>query len=160
MTAPYDARQIANWFVTRARKDDRTLYMTTLLKLCFIAHGWHLEIHETPLFENRVEAWEYGPVILDVLDAFESQNSNVTKTVRSLGSNNQIDPAVENLLDQVYRKYGYLSSEQLTSYTNPVGGPSDLAIKVGGVYSKIPPELIRQDYVLKRYRSKEQTKNA
>ena len=160
MTAPYDARQIANWFVTRARKDDRTLYMSTLLKLCFIAHGWHLEIHEAPLFENRVEAWEYGPVILDVLDAFESQNSNVTKTVRSPGSNNQIDPAVENLLDQVYRKYGYLSSEQLTSYTNPVGGPSDLAIKVGGVYSKIPPELIRQDYVLKRYRSKEQTKNA
>ena len=159
MTAPHDARQIANWFVTRARKNDRTLPMPTLLRLCFIAHGWHLEIHETPLFENRVEAWGYGPVILDVYYAFRSKDSAVTKTVRVPGPDNRFDSAVEDLLGQVYDKFGHKSAEQLTRYTDPVGGPCDIAIKVGGEFAPIPPELVRQAYELKRYKSKEQTEN-
>lgn len=160
MTAPYDARQIANWFVTRARKDDRTLTMPILLRLCFIAHGWHLEIHEMPLFENRIEAWEYGPVVLDVYYAFKSHDSNVTKTVRVPGSDNRFDSAVEDLLAQVYDIFGNKSPQQLKRYTDPIGGPSDIAMKVGGKFALIPPELVRQAYILKRYRSKEQTDNA
>ena len=56
MSAPYDARQIANWFVTRAKQDANVLSVTTLLKLCYIAHGWHLELLGGPLFNNRIEA--------------------------------------------------------------------------------------------------------
>ena len=56
----YDARQIANWFVNRAARDEKVMSM---LKLTYFAHGWNLETKETPLFSNRVEAWQHGPVI-------------------------------------------------------------------------------------------------
>ncbi|AVW92216.1 Panacea domain-containing protein [Celeribacter baekdonensis] len=62
----YDARQIANWFVVRAQREGRTLSIMSLLKLTYIAHGWHLEMQEVPLFSNRIEAWQYGPVIPEV----------------------------------------------------------------------------------------------
>ena len=39
MSAPYDARQIANWFVTRAKQDEKVLGLPTILKICYIAHG-------------------------------------------------------------------------------------------------------------------------
>ena len=82
MIAPYDARQITNWFVIRARQDQKLLGVTTVLKLCYIAHGWHLELLGGPLFENRIEAWRIGPIILDVNDAFCEQGVNVTKLAR------------------------------------------------------------------------------
>ena len=70
MPAPYDAHVIANWFVTRAERDGKVLSITTIIKLCYIAHGWHLEIKGVSLYWNRIEAWRYGPVIPDAYMAF------------------------------------------------------------------------------------------
>ncbi|HHB81002.1 MAG TPA: DUF4065 domain-containing protein, partial [Aliiroseovarius sp.] len=66
----YDARSIANWFVTRAERDGRPLSIMHLLKLIYVAHGWYLETRKAPLIFNRIEAWQYGPVIPDVYNAF------------------------------------------------------------------------------------------
>ncbi|MCD8455896.1 DUF4065 domain-containing protein [Xylella taiwanensis] len=34
-----------------------------VLKLVYIAHGWHLGFRQEPLLNKRVEAWRHGPVI-------------------------------------------------------------------------------------------------
>jgi uncharacterized phage-associated protein len=33
-----------------------------LQKLLYYAQGWHLAVHKTPLFGERLEAWVHGPV--------------------------------------------------------------------------------------------------
>ena len=34
-----------------------------LQKLAYFAHGWNLAIRNTPLINESVEAWKFGPVI-------------------------------------------------------------------------------------------------
>ena len=35
-----------------------------LLKLIYVAHGWHLETSSgNPLIQNKIEAWKFGQVI-------------------------------------------------------------------------------------------------
>ncbi|MCY3879279.1 MAG: DUF4065 domain-containing protein [Rhodobacteraceae bacterium] len=147
-----DARQVANWFVERFRKDGRSLSVMELLKLTYIAHGWHLEIFGTPLFENRIEAWRHGPVIPDVYNAFRSQGQDVREPVPGfarLGNESDID-----LLEQVYGIYGEYNAYQLSDLTHVPGGPWHVTMEIGGPFTRIPDSVIKQHYVERRARLK------
>lgn len=151
---PYDARQIANWFVTRAQRDGRNLSIMSLLKLTYIAHGWHLETHDKPLFHNRIEAWQYGPVIPDVYRDFRSQGIDVSAPVKAPSPN--FTNADESFLEQVWNIYGKLSPFRLSELAHVSGGPWDIATRTGGYYAPIPNELIKQHYDLKRFEANKQ----
>jgi uncharacterized phage-associated protein len=149
--AVYDARQIANWFVSRSQRDGRRMSIMSLLKLTYIAHGWNLEMHSEPLFGNRIEAWQYGPVIPEVYHAFRGQGIGVSGTVAAPAG--EISVRDEHLLEQVYSNYGKLSAFQLSELTHVDGGPWDIATKTGGYYAPIPNELIKQHYDAKRHKA-------
>ncbi|GHU69931.1 hypothetical protein FACS1894184_14690 [Clostridia bacterium] len=55
----------ANFFVDVCAKSDTHDYMTNLRlqKLLFFAQGWSLVIRGVPLFDDPIEAWQYGPVV-------------------------------------------------------------------------------------------------
>lgn len=152
----YDARQVANWFVTRAQRDGRTLSVMSLLKLTYIAHGWHLESQSAPLFDNRVEAWQYGPVIPDVYSDFRRQGLTVGRPVTSVPQCD-FDPADESLLEQVWKIYGALPAFRLSDLTHVAGGPWDVASRMGGHYARIPNELIAGHYSELRKRAEAAT---
>ena len=147
-----DARQIANWFVCRADRDSQSLSIMLLLKLTYIAHGWHLEMREEPLFPNRIEAWKYGPVIVDVYTAFRQQGINVKQLAVAPTTPLSLDD--ESLLEQVWNIYGCLSATRLSDMTHITGGPWDIAIKIGGRYAPIPDDLIKMYYKQIRIKAK------
>lgn len=130
----------------------------SLLKLTYIAHGWHLETQNAPLFGNRIEAWQYGPVIPDVYNDFRRQGVAVSGTVNTVTQCN-FDPVDEALLDQVWNIYGNLPAFRLSDLTHVPGGPWDIATKTGGYYAPIPDELIHQHYMVLRTKSKQQGAN-
>lgn len=144
----YDARQIANWFVQRASQDGRQLTIMQLLKLVYIAHGWHLEMRHSPLIMNKIEAWKYGPVIPDVYNSYRGQGVYVS---RSLPSFNSSMPAHDaHLLEEIYKIYGTLPAGRLSDLTHEPGGPWDQATKMWGWFAPIPDDLIRPHYEMKR----------
>lgn len=61
-TAMYDARAIANFFLSRAVDKSVSLTTMTLLKVMYFAHAWYLVKFDKPLVAQPFEAWEYGPV--------------------------------------------------------------------------------------------------
>ncbi|MCY4038068.1 MAG: DUF4065 domain-containing protein [Hyphomicrobiales bacterium] len=140
----YDARQIANWFIKRAQQDDRVLSIMLILKLTYIAHGKHLEKMNTPLFSNEIQAWRFGPIIVDIYQAFRRQGMKVSVPLPNmLDVENPLD--IE-LLEEVWNEYSELSTSQLSKFTHISGGPWHLAVKIGGWYAPIPSELILQYY--------------
>lgn len=155
----YDARQVANWFVTRAKRDGRILSIMSLLKLTYITHGWHLEMFNAPLVSNQIEAWRYGPVIPDVYNDFRGQGVNVQDVVRSV-PDAQFAPQDSSLLEQIWTIYGGLSAFRLSDLTHVLGGPWDIATKMGGNFAPIPDELIKQHYQLLRSNAKAIASNA
>lgn len=148
----YDARQVANWFVTRAQRDGRTLSIMSLLKLAYIAHGWHLEIFSEPLFKNSIEAWKYGPVVPKVYNAFRKQGVNVSKPV-SVAKEQPMSREDDDFLEQVWNIYGHLSPFKLSDITHAQGGPWDVAAQMGGNYARIPDSLIQPHYAEMRRRA-------
>lgn len=148
----YDATQIADWFISRAKRDGRVLSIMALLKLVYISHGWHLETKKLPLFPNKIEAWQYGPVVADVYNAFRKQGVDISFPMSSISSIEGLP--VTKLLEQIYDIYGNLSPFQLSAMTHEPGGPWDISMKVGGWYAKIPDELIQAHYEMKRLKSK------
>jgi uncharacterized phage-associated protein len=144
----YDARQIANWFIQRAAIEGRALSIMSLLKLTYIAHGWRLEISNRPLFENRIEAWQHGPVIPDVYHAFRPQGVVPQKLDPNFPP--PVDAGDEAFLEQIYGIYAQLSPFRLSELTHVPGGPWDTARKWGGQYAEIPNDLIQSHYVSKR----------
>jgi uncharacterized phage-associated protein len=152
----YDARQIANWFVLRAQKDARELSIMQLLKLVYIAHGWHLETQGGPLVSNKIQAWQYGPVIPDVYNSFRRQGVIASSTTHDVLPV-VLDPSDEALLEEVWDIYGHLPAFRLSDLTHVPGGPWDIATKTGGNYANIPNELILQHYQALRRQASELT---
>lgn len=146
-----DARQVANWFVRRFDMDDRPLSVMDLMRLTYISHGWHLEMHGEPLFHNRIEAWCHGPVIPAVYDAFRSQGISVRRQVP--GQPLPTNEKVLSLLKQVYDIYGSYEGRQLSDLTHIAGGPWDVTMAIGGPFHPIPDSVIKQHYKEKRANS-------
>lgn len=144
----YDARQIANWFVERAECDGEQLTIMQLLKLIYIAHGWHLEMSLSPLISNKIEAWKYGPVIPDVYNAFRKKGISVTETVD--GFDPVADAYVESLLEYVHNNYGKLPALRLSEITHERGGPWEQITKRYGYYAPIPNKIMLSHWKCKR----------
>lgn len=144
----FDARQIANWFIVRAKQDDRTLSIMSLLKLVYFAHAWHLEINKAPLFSNSIEAWQYGPVVPEVYSAFRSQGVSVGMPLPTVPAID--DQPTLDLLEQVYARYARLSPFRLSELTHEAGGPWEIARQLKGWYADIPNDLIQSHFEKKR----------
>lgn len=72
----YDSRTIANHFIALAEIEGRTITPMTIQKLVYLAHGWSLGLFDEPLIDDTVEAWEYGPVIPSLYNAFKKYGNN------------------------------------------------------------------------------------
>ena len=141
----YNACQVANWFIKRARRDGRTLSVMSILKLTYIAHGKYLAKMDAPLFRDDVQAWRHGPIIVSVYRAFRKQGMQVSNPL--LNMQDIEDPLDTELLGEVWGKYGDLSFFKLSQLTHVSGGPWDIAVEIGGWYAPISNKLIRQHYV-------------
>ncbi|WP_114356163.1 MULTISPECIES: Panacea domain-containing protein [Rhodopseudomonas] len=75
-TAPYDAREIANYLLDYADGKRLSLTQISLLKLIYFCHGWYLVYKQRPLIKNEFEAWQNGPVVKVVRDAFKHHGSS------------------------------------------------------------------------------------
>lgn len=56
------------WPTTSWRTDRLT--QMKLHRLVYYAHGWHLGFQDTPLLNETLEAWPYGPVVPSILREF------------------------------------------------------------------------------------------
>ena len=143
----YDARQVANWFVRRAAQDERQLSIMSLLKLTYIAHGWHLEMWKSPLLNNRIEAWQRGPVIPDVYHAFRRQGVEVSEPVSIVEK--PFPDFHDRFLEDIYRLYGHLDAFRLSDLTHEPGSPWEKASQRGH-YALMFDDEIKEHYEEKR----------
>ena len=151
----YDSRAVANYMLDRAFDHGLPLTPMQVLKLVYIAHGWHLAIFRKPLIRDAIEAWEYGPVIPKLYHAIKKYGSRpVTGPVTVFDPDaDDFETKVEAeftdqekaLMDRVLELYGELKAFQLSALTHKAGTPwhqmkTDPSAGVTGV--QIPNNLI------------------
>jgi len=109
----YRAIDIANYFLLKADQEDQELLSNLKLqKLVYYAQGLHLAMYGESLFNEEIEAWQYGPVVPDLYHHFKGHGS------KGIPANAKFDPLkiddkTRDFLDEIYEVFGQFSAVRL-----------------------------------------------
>lgn len=155
-SAPYSAQHVANFFLKKGEEEARPLTPLKLLKLVYIAHGWHLALTNTRLFEDEIEAWQHGPVIPSLYHEFKHYGKSPIDELASsfdLDSFDLNEPEIPKsdtktlkILEYVWNSYKFLTGWTLRNKTHSTGGPWDQVYKDGEKGISIPDDIVKAHY--------------
>lgn len=140
----YNAKDIANYFLFKAQQDSQELISNLKVqKLVYYAQGLHLAINDKPLFNEAIEAWQYGPVVPDLYHFYKNYEAN------GIPADNKFDPLVidsvtREFLDEIYDVFGQYSAVRLMEMSH-----DDKCWSEAGVGNIISHEAMKVD--LKKY---------
>lgn len=157
----YEARKVCNYLL--ARYDAQRFHLTNLRinKLLFFIHAASLVARNEGLVRNHFEAWQYGPVIRPVFEAFKKHGDHwisepATFLDYASGIVKPIDfddiaPRDLIIIDEIFSEYSRFSTGQLVALSHEPGGPWDVVYRAHLADStaspRIPDELIRRHFL-------------
>ena len=143
----HDSRTIANEFLRLAEADRNTLTPMQLLKLVYIAHGWHLGLFGRPLIRDSVEAWQYGPVIPRLYeDVRRFRGAPITDFLPTPLRRDPLSEEDERFLADVYERYGRRDGLELSRLTHARGTPWSRVYEDGTFGRTISDDLVQAYY--------------
>lgn len=142
----YDSRTIANEFLKLAAESRDDLTPMQLLKLVFIAHGWSMGLLGRHLIRDKIEAWQYGPVIPVLYEDLRAFGSEPVRGPIRGSTRDVLDDTERDLIAQVYEKYGHLSGPALSRLTHEPNSPWARTYRDGVSGRYISNDLIEDYY--------------
>jgi len=113
MSTRYSAFDIANYFLWKAQEDDQELLSNMKLqKLVYYAQGLHFVLNDTPLFNEKIEAWTYGPVVAKLYHAYKHYEAGGIPSSEDFDPLS-IDENTRDLLDEIFEVFGQFSAIRL-----------------------------------------------
>jgi uncharacterized phage-associated protein len=120
MNAPIlTAQDVARYFLATVDEEsgDNMTHLK-LQKLLYYAQGFHLAMHGgEPLFDDPIEAWDHGPVVPRIYQAFKDCANNPIARPEPLDPQDYA-PEVRELLDTVQKIYGQFTASKLRDLTH------------------------------------------
>lgn len=111
------AVDFAKWFLQNnltINSDDKQGNLK-LQKLLYYAQGMHLAVVGTPLYAQKIQAWENGPVVREVYDQYRYNNLGVIARREKPVDVSELQESVLNVVNIVY---GGRSAEELVALTH------------------------------------------
>ena len=113
----YNVQDIANELLRLAADGvDELMTNLKLQKMLYYQQGFHLAYFGTPLFDDDIEAWMYGPVVPAVYQKYESYGRNGIEP--NLDVECDMKDEEWRLFCKVYDTYGVYSGEGLINMTH------------------------------------------
>ena len=150
----YTATHIANYFI------ENTIYVDNirLNKLVYITYGAYYAYYNEELFQDRIEAWKFGPVIPIIYHDFKHYGNNKIDKASYIMWDNEEDlviiPRVDKddektklILDSVIDIYGKMPANELVKRTHKVGTPWKDTYVSDQLGLEIDKELIKNYYL-------------
>ena len=143
----HDARAIANEFL---KLKDGPANQMWLQKLVYTAHGWNLAINGDPLVEDRIEAWDGGPVFRIIWNHFRDIGRNARDGLLGRADGEPYEAVLSDaeraVIRHVWKRYGAYSGNQLSEMTHREGTPWSNAYFGRGRNAQVLNEDIRQHF--------------
>ncbi|MFK3799943.1 MULTISPECIES: Panacea domain-containing protein [unclassified Pseudomonas] len=147
---------VANYFIQKSFEKGVDVTPMKLIKLVYIAHGWHRGYFSESLIGDAVQAWKYGPVIPELYRKIKHHRRNpIDASIPGYGiagdANNPV-PHLRTLelLDKVWNIHGKHDGLQLSALTHQPDTPWDRTWRLAGgdqyQGAIIPNEWIDQHY--------------
>lgn len=147
---------VANFFIGKAQEEGSCITPMQVLKLVYIAHGWHLGLYQKPLIGEAAQAWKYGPVVPSVYHDFKHYGKDNIDRQKTIFVDGQLivptvtDPQAKKFLTSVWNAYKHLDGWQLSAITHQPKTPWSITWeKCGGDHfagHPIAESLIAEHY--------------
>lgn len=115
-------KSIALFFAQKAQMEDNEfepndLSNLKLQKLLYYAQGWALVYLKKPIFDEKILAWQHGPVVAEAYHDFKVLGREAIKP-EHIQAELPKDPLVIDLLERVYATYAVYSAWGLREMTH------------------------------------------
>ncbi|SEN52910.1 Panacea domain-containing protein [Lihuaxuella thermophila] len=87
-----------------------------LQKLCYYAQAWHLAIHDTPLFDEKFQAWAHGPVSPTLYKKYADYKWQPIEIPEY--PEYDLSPGQMEFLDDIWNVYGIYDAKYLERLTH------------------------------------------
>ena len=159
----YSAKAIANYFLDLGDEENIEITPMQIQKLVYIAHGYHLAKTDYPLISDRIEAWQYGPVIPALYDEFSHLGPEpiyeraYEEVIATISTPNPIAESSETeiILNEVWDEYKRYDALELSTLTHKPNSPWHITKKRGWNRIKKNPPIDNEtinDYYRKQLR--------
>lgn len=112
------ASRVAKYFLAKAEEEvGDGISNLKLQKLVYYAQAYHLAMHGEPLFRDRLEAWEHGPVVPDLYHAYKEHGAGNIPVPADFDLDGY-DADTAEFLDEVYDVFGQYSAWKLRNMTH------------------------------------------
>ena len=122
------AIDVARYFITlndNECKDEKSdLSKLKIQKLLYYAQGYYLALYNKPLFDEKILAWQHGPVVKEVYYSLESlpePNANFIPTDKykmSASEIKKLGKKEKELIEDVFQLMGQYSAWRLRDKTH------------------------------------------
>lgn len=132
----YKVLDIAHKILTSAKNVEGGELMSNLKlqKMLYYQQGFHLAKFNTPLFDEEIEAWMYGPVVPSVYEHFHSFGAN--GILPEEHSPIELNLMEEKLFNEVFMAYAQYSAIGLMNMTHKEKPWINTKTGVGNIISK------------------------
>ena len=111
MKTNYRALDVSSFFIKKG------VSPLKLQKLLYYSQLWFFVKNDKRLFDDRIQAWIYGPVVYDVWANFKfMKRSSIIPNNRAV--NFDLDDITVNHLNDVWESYGHLTGSDLVDLTH------------------------------------------
>ena len=140
-----NAQSTADDILKLAKRDGKAFTPMKLMKLTYISYGWYLAMNDRKLFNDRIEAWKYGPVIPALYQA--SKRFGNQAIPHDLIADSALSrPELETFLSGVVENYGKYPDIALSNLTHRAGTPWKQVYNPDIPDIEIPDNLIHAYY--------------
>ena len=119
---PYDVLDVAEYIVDHQTRKGYPFTPLKLQKMLYFLWEYYYSQTTKHLFENRIEAWPYGPVCPDVYNRYCMYAGDpISETSSSNFSN--IDKKTIRIINTFLSKYGLMNAFYLVAFSHQEGSP-------------------------------------
>jgi len=146
---------VTNYFIKCSKKEGISLSNLSIQKLVYFAYGWIIAAQNEKLFYDRIEAWQYGPVIPSLYHQLKQYGRNrITQEIMDYDFYEdkfycwKLNPntPTEKWIRKVWNHYKLISSERMVELTHQDGTPWRETILKKGFNAEIDDRLIKEHF--------------
>jgi len=122
----YKAKEIASFYIQLLNSiPDNYIDNLKLNKILYYVQAWNLVKNGEPLFEDEIQAWDYGPVVPEVYQIYKCCGKSPIQEPEESFDESRLNSDELDLLIDVYRYYGKYTGWALKEMTHEKGSPWD-----------------------------------
>ena len=115
--APYTAMEVANYIIEYEHSKGRSISNLKLQKLLYFVQARFFMLYGKPCFDDRIEAWSFGPVVVNVYHAYKIYGGlDITKLKGCLPNN--ISPEHQIIINEELESYSCTPVYEMVNITH------------------------------------------